>query len=99
MVTVPVAVFGQVPEVVRVIVYVPAVDAKRLIVPVVALIDKPAGELVNVPAGPGIVGVGLIPFLQYAAAPYVKLALSALLMVTVPVDEVGQVPEVVRVMV
>ena len=38
-------------------------------VPVVALIDKPAGELVNVPAGPGMVGVGSTPFLQYAAAP------------------------------
>ena len=61
---VAVAVFGQVPEVVLVMVYVPAVEADTSIVPVVAFIDNPAGELVNVPAGPGTVGVGSVPFTQ-----------------------------------
>ena len=43
----------------------PAVDVATVIVPVDALIDNPAGELVNVPPGkPEIVGVGFVPFLQ-----------------------------------
>jgi hypothetical protein len=46
-------------------VYVVAVDTETSMVPVDALIDKPAGELVNVPPGkPEMVGVGSVPFLQ-----------------------------------
>ena len=46
-------------------VYVPIVDALKSTSPVEALMDKPAGALVNVPpANPVIVGVGSIPLTQ-----------------------------------
>ena len=62
--------FEQAPPVVYVTVYVFGVLADTSICPVEALIDNPAGELVNVPpANPVIVGVGSTAFTQYADAP------------------------------
>jgi hypothetical protein len=50
----------------RVTVYVPDVLADALIAPVVALIESPAGELVNVPPGaPVMLGfIALVKLLQ-----------------------------------
>ena len=60
--------FGQVPAVVYVTVYVPGVDVLTSIAPVPALILNPAVELNVPPAKPVIVGVGSVASTQYAAA-------------------------------
>ena len=50
--------FGHVPVVVYVTVYVPGVDAETSIAPELALIDNPAVEENEPPVKPVIVGVG-----------------------------------------
>ena len=71
---------------------VPAVVALRSITPVVGLITKPAVPLKVPPVSPVILGVGSVCSVQYSVSGYVKEASSPLVIVTVVVDELPQVP-------
>ncbi len=73
-------------------VYVPAVEAARFTVPVVALMLNPAGVLVNVPpVAPVMAGTGLAPLRQKVEVAYANAADGS--GVTVTVTFAVEIPE------